>query len=82
MKEFKLVCPKCDYPYYCGCSSCISKVPDGMKPHTRTEDGEAVVCPNCGFVGSDDYWLDEEMRQLDEYEKLNGIKSWRDKYAD
>lgn len=60
-------CPKCKYPQYCGCcESCKKKIPEGIKPVIPTKDGEALICPNCGFIGSYDYWLDEEVRQLEE----------------
>jgi NMD protein affecting ribosome stability and mRNA decay len=63
--KFQLVCPKCGYPHCCGCSEwCKKQIPEGIKPYTWTDDGDAMICPNCGFIGSSDFWLDEELRQL------------------
>jgi len=67
-----ITCPKCNYPQYCGCPSCKSKIPEGIKPYLPTEDGEGYICANCGFVGSADFWLDETVRQLKEQGK------WKD----
>ena len=51
-----IFCPKCGYPQYCGCSSCVSKVPEGIKPYTW-KYGELVVCSGCGFTAHCDFWL-------------------------
>jgi len=65
MFQDKLKCPTCGYPQYCGCCDyCLSKIPPGIKPYTTYPDGYS--CPQCGFKGSCDWWLDEGTRQLDE----------------
>jgi transcription elongation factor Elf1 len=53
----KLHCPKCGYPQYCGCNSCIDKVPTDYKPWIYSEDGELISCANCGFTMHSDWWL-------------------------
>lgn len=51
-------CPECNYPQHCGCNEfCLSKIPEGIKPYTWTEDGEGIRCANCGYTQSEDGWL-------------------------
>ena len=57
-------CPQCRYPQYCGCITCLKKVPEGYLPYHWTEDGEHITCANCGLTMHVDQWLDEEARQI------------------
>jgi hypothetical protein len=51
-------CPKCGYPQCCGCNDfCLAKIPEGIKPYTWDEEGECIICPNCGFTANADFWL-------------------------
>lgn len=49
-------CPKCSYPIYCDCPTCIKYVPEGIIPQKRSE------CPNpdCDFQPPDGWWMDYE----------------------
>jgi len=57
-------CPQCGYPQYCGCITCLKKVPEGHLPYHWTEDGEHIACANCGLTMHADMWLDAEARQI------------------
>lgn len=57
-------CPKCGYPQYCGCESCISKLPQGMKPYTWDETGELISCANCGYTEHVDIWGEIEEKEV------------------
>jgi hypothetical protein len=62
--EFIVKCPKCEYPQYCGCQAwCLSQIPEGFKPYTWTDDGEAIICAGCGFTEGADIWMEEEEKQ-------------------
>lgn len=50
-------CPKCGYKQYCPCSSCKSRLPEGMKPWEWI-DGELMKCSCCGYTLHCDGWLD------------------------
>lgn len=67
-------CPKCNYPMHCGCNKfCLSKIPEGIKPYSWTDDGECIVCPNCGFTAHADFWLsmeEKEFRRCDADQKI------------
>lgn len=51
-------CPKCGYPMYCGCEACKPTTPPNVLTYEWTEDGECVVCGNCGFTAHIDWWYD------------------------
>lgn len=54
-------CPRCGYPIYCGCESCLPGIPDGYKPQ-QVSDG-LLTCANCGLTMGEDAWMDEEIQQ-------------------
>ena len=67
----QLVCPKCGYPQICGCNSCITKLPEGIKPY-KWDEHDCISCGNCGFTMHVDQWMDEEIKQFaDELDKTN-----------
>ena len=70
--KFKSICPKCGYEQFCGCPACLPHLPAGMKPYQWTNDGEAVICGNCGFTAHADYWLDLEVQQLRAWQRERG----------
>jgi DNA-directed RNA polymerase subunit RPC12/RpoP len=55
-KDAVLHCPKCGYPQFCGCVTCMKRIPKDVKPY-RWEHGEVIVCGNCGFAAHCDWWL-------------------------
>lgn len=57
-------CPRCGYPYYCGCSACAPRNPPKVLTFVHTPDGEGESCGNCGFTASCDWWLDYEVACL------------------
>jgi hypothetical protein len=57
-------CPKCGYPQYCGCKSCIDELPEGMKPYKWDEMGELISCANCGYTEHVDIWGEIEEKEL------------------
>ena len=60
-------CPKCGYPQYCGCKTCLPKIPEGIKPHKWDKTGNLISCSNCGFTQHCDFWLTlEEFIFLDQ----------------
>jgi hypothetical protein len=63
-------CPKCGYPQFCGCDSCKSHLPNGIKPYRWDSfkiegqpDMEVIVCANCDYSNSPDWWMNEEEEQ-------------------
>jgi len=62
---FVLRCPECKYPQYCGCcDNCKKIIPEGIKPHIPTKDGESIICAGCGFTEGIDLWLGEAVKQM------------------
>lgn len=60
-------CPECGYPLYCGCKSCIDKIPVGIKPYIyyNLDNGYGIIkCGNCGYERGEDEWLDIWEKQL------------------
>lgn len=62
-------CPKCGYPQYCGCPTCLPRLPEGYKPEIRNPDEETLSCANCGYTQTYDGWLMIEEEQLKEQGK-------------
>jgi transcription elongation factor Elf1 len=63
-------CPRCGYPQFCGCTSCISNIPEGILPYKwkyeQLPEGntlELCACANCNFEASIDFWMDECAKQ-------------------
>lgn len=52
------ICPKCGYPQYCGCATCIKYIPEGIKPNKHTSHG--TQCAGCGFTPEIGWWMDYE----------------------
>lgn len=71
---FKLKCPKCDYPQYCPCKSCNSKIPKSFKPWIFKNDENVHICANCGSDADIDWWINESYRQLEEWKKSQCLK--------
>ena len=61
-RPFRLRCPKCEYPQYCGCESCRKNglLPEGIKPWITHPN--SYECGNCGYTMSVDAWMDESER--------------------
>lgn len=61
-------CPKCQRKQYYVCTNpkciCQNSVPKNKKPQTWVDDW-SLRCPYCGFVASDDYWGEREMREAE-----------------
>lgn len=70
-------CPRCWQPWVCGCKNCA---PDnkGRMLWKWTPDGEAEICPACGFTASADWWFDEQFFQLPSEHQLANtrISKW------
>lgn len=64
MSEKVLICPKCGYPYYCGCDACLPRRKLGEIPHISRPDIDGHQCPICGFAQSCDGWLSIEEKQF------------------
>lgn len=70
-KYDKLKCPKCGYPQFCGCPSCKPNIPEGILPYKWSSikidkdnaDLEVIICANCGYDNTPDWWMEEEEKQ-------------------
>lgn len=58
-----MFCPNCGYPQYCGCVHCKDRLPAGMKGWTY-ENPCFVVCGNCGFTASEEWWMDLDIDMM------------------
>jgi hypothetical protein len=68
-------CPECGYPQYCGCNNhCRSNIPERIKPYFWEDNGEIVVCPNCGFSAHADFWLTLEGDIVHPIAAKNGVR--------
>ena len=64
-----LTCPRCGRRQHVVCRrrecQCYQQIPPGERPQTWTADGEACICPYCGFTAHADYWFELDLRRLD-----------------
>lgn len=57
----RVKCPKCGYPQYCGCNTCIK---DGEDFKRWIPNTTSIPSWSCGYTMSYDYWLNEELKQM------------------
>lgn len=61
-------CPNCNAPFKCPCNACTPrhlKADPNYQP-TWEYEGDLQRCLTCGKVEHEGWWLDEEVRQLQE----------------
>lgn len=58
------ICPYCKTRNACMCKACINYVKPEDFAVKYTEDGEAMICGNCGIVFSYDQALEEEYKSI------------------
>lgn len=62
-------CPRCGYPWYCGCAACAPRNSPGIliRIHSIIRRGkhtfELETCGNCGFTQTSDWWFDYDWYQ-------------------
>lgn len=61
-------CPICSHDQYCPCTPCLEyRWADGLpvdKPWVWLS-GDKIACGYCGWPASADWWLEEEMKQME-----------------
>jgi hypothetical protein len=55
-------CPECHTPYVCPCRACVARQPN--KTAWILEVDDFITCPACGLTHSEEWWMDEEYRQI------------------
>jgi transcription elongation factor Elf1 len=63
------ICPYCKTRNDCDCKSCREYIQEGEFINKWTEDGELLICGNCGQIYSPDQALDEEYKTFNTNEK-------------
>lgn len=54
------ICPHCKTQNACSCATCKPFVKEGEFVNQWTDDGEFLICGNCGQIYTIDQALDEE----------------------